>query len=111
MLTESLVLSMPGGDWAVGLAWLAVNVLDAIQARDSSQVSADHDGLARARFYDCLMLATSLLFGIVPALSAAGIHIQEALKSAGLTHSAARGAARIRKILVVGGDWEFPSYC
>ncbi len=47
------------------------------------------------------MLATSLLFGIVPALSAAGIHIQEALKSAGLTHSAARGAARVRKTLVV----------
>ena len=48
-----------------------------------------------------LTLATSLLFGIVPALSASGIHIQEALKSASLTHSDARGAIRLRKTLVV----------
>jgi predicted permease len=48
-----------------------------------------------------LMLATSLLFGSIPALSAAGIHLQEALKSAGLTHSGTHGAARLRKTLVV----------
>src|SRR6266576_3118053 len=44
-----------------------------------------------------LTLATSLLFGVVPALSAAGIHIQEALKSASLMHSDTRGAIRLRK--------------
>jgi putative ABC transport system permease protein len=48
-----------------------------------------------------LTLATSLLFGVAPALFAAGIHIQEALKSTGLTHSSTRGATRLRKILVV----------
>ncbi len=52
-------------------------------------------------FTIALTLATSLLFGVVPALSAAGIHIHEALKSAGLSHSGTRGATRVRKILVV----------
>jgi putative ABC transport system permease protein len=101
MLTESLVLAVPGGLAGIGLAWLAVRALDttkpAILVRYPA-ISMDWRVLA---FTIILTLATSLLFGAVPALSAAGIHIQEALKSAGLTHSAARGAARLRKILVV----------
>ncbi len=101
MLTESLVLAVPGGLAGIGLAWLAVHVLDAIKPAILVRypaISLDWRVLA---FTIALMLATSLLFGIVPALSAAGINIQGALKSAGLTHSAARGAARIRKTLVV----------
>jgi predicted permease len=101
MLTESLVLSIPGGAAGIGLAWLAVGVLNAakpaILIRYPS-ISMDWRVLA---FTIILMLATSLVFGIVPAFSSAGIHIQDALKSAGLTQSAGRGAARARKILVV----------
>jgi putative ABC transport system permease protein len=47
-----------------------------------------------------LTVATSIVFGILPAVTAAGIHIQDALKSAGLTQSAGRGATRLRKTLV-----------
>jgi putative ABC transport system permease protein len=101
MLTESLVLATPGGAAGIGLAWFAVSVLDsakpAILVRYPA-ISMDWRVLA---FTIVLLLATSLAFGILPALSAAGIHIQDALKSAGLTHSAAGGAARSRKILVV----------
>ena len=101
MLTESLVLAAPGGLAGIGLAWLAVRVLDttkpAILVRYPA-ISMDWRVLA---FTIALTVTTSLLFGVVPALSAAGIHIQEALKSAGVTHSAARGAARLRKTLVV----------
>jgi putative ABC transport system permease protein len=101
MLTESVVLAAPGGLAGIGLAWLAVHSLDAakpgILARYPA-ISMDWHVLA---FTLGLTLATSLLFGIVPALSASGIHIQEALKSASLTHSDARGAIRLRKTLVV----------
>jgi len=101
MLTESLVLAVPGGLAGIGLAWLAVDVLNvmkpAILVR-YPEISTDWRVLC---FTIALTLATSLLFGVVPALSAAGIHIQEALKSAGLSHSAARGATRLRKTLVV----------
>ena len=101
MLTESLVLAVPGGLAGIGLAWLAVHVLDAIKPAILVRYPAISMDWRVLTFTIALLLATSLLFGIVPALSAAGIHIQEALKSAGLTHSAARGAARIRKTLVV----------
>ena len=101
MLTESLVLAVPGGVVGTGLAWLAVDVLDnakpAILVRYPA-ISMDWRVLV---FTIGLLFATSLVFGIVPALSAAGIHIQEALKSAGLTQSATRGASKLRRILVV----------
>jgi predicted permease len=101
MLTESLVLALPGGWAGIGLAWLAVHILDAAKPAILVRYPAISMDWRVLVFTLVLMLATSLLFGCVPALSAAGIHIQEALKSAGLTHSAARGAARLRKILVV----------
>jgi len=101
MLTESLVLAIPGGAAGIVLAWLAVSVLNtakpAILVRYPA-ISMDWRVLA---FTIALMLATSLVFGIVPALSSAGIQIQDALKSAGLTQSAGRGATRARRILVV----------
>ncbi len=101
MLTESLVLAIPGGAVGIALAWLAVYVLDdtkpAILVRYPA-ISMDWHVLA---FTIALIAATSLLFGSFPALSAAGIHIQDALKSAAFTHSAGRGATRVRKTLVV----------
>jgi putative ABC transport system permease protein len=101
MLTESLVLAVPGGLAGIGLAWLAVSLLNAIKPAilvEYPPISMDWRVLA---FTIALTLATSLLFGAVPALSAAGIHIQEALKSMGLTHTGTRGANRLRKALVV----------
>jgi len=101
MLTESLVLATPGGFAGIAPAWLAVHILDAakpgVLVRFPS-ISINWHVLA---FTIALTLVTSVLFGTIPALSAAGIHIQDALKSAGLTHSAGRGATRVRKILVV----------
>jgi len=41
------------------------------------------------------------VFGAAPAWSAAGIHTQEALKSASATHSGGPGTTRLRKLLVV----------
>ncbi|HEX4592742.1 MAG TPA: ABC transporter permease [Bryobacteraceae bacterium] len=101
MLTESLVLAVPGGLAGIGLAWLAVHILDTTQPGilvRYQAISIDWHVLA---FTVAMMIATSLVFGIIPAVSAAGIHIQDALKSAGLAHSAGRGATRLRKILVV----------
>jgi len=101
MLTESFVLAIPGGLAGIGLAWLSVHILDAVKPDILvlyPAISMDWRVLA---FTIALMLATSVLFGSVPALSAAEIQIREALKSAGLTHSGTRGATRLRKILVV----------
>ncbi len=101
VLTESLVLAVPGGAAGIALAWLAVRTLDAVKPAILVRYPAISMNWRVLVFTIVLMLATSLLFGMVPALSAAGIHIQEALKSASLTHSATRGAGRLRKVLVV----------
>jgi predicted permease len=101
MLTETLVLAVPGGLAGIGLAWLAVHVFDATKPAILARYPAISMDWRVLAFTITLTLATSLLFGVVPAVSAAGIHIQEALKSAGLAHSSTRGAAWLRKILVV----------
>ena len=101
MLTESLVLAVPGGLAGIGLAWLAVHALDATKPAILVRYPAISMDWRVLAFTIALTFATSLLFGVVPALSAAGIHIQEALKSAGLAHSGTRGASRLRRILVV----------
>ena len=101
MLTESFVLAIPGGAIGIGLAWLAVHALDATKPAILVRYPAITLDWRVLAFTIALLLVTGLLFGMAPALSAAGIHIQEALKSAGLTHSAARGATRLRRILVV----------
>ncbi len=101
MLTESLVLSIPGGLLGVCLAWLAVDVLNAAKPAILVRYPAIALDWRVLAFTGVLMLITSLIFGVAPALSAAGIRIQDTLKSAGLTHSAGRGATRLRKILVV----------
>ena len=101
MLTESLVLTIPGGVLGVGLAFLAVRMLNATKPSilvRYPEISMDWRVLV---FTIALMLVTSLLFGSIPALSSAAVHIQEALKSAGLTHSGTRGTTRLRKILVM----------
>jgi putative ABC transport system permease protein len=102
MLTESLVLAIPGGLAGIGLAWFAVRVLDAAKPAILVPYPAIAMDWRVLTFTLALTLSTSLIFGVLPALSAAGIHIQEALKSASLTHSAGRGASRLRKVLVVG---------
>jgi len=110
MLAQRFALSLPGGLAGISHAALAVQVLNtvkpAILLRYSS-ISLDGRVLA---FTIALTFATSLLFGAVPAFSAAGIHIQEALKAASLTHSSGRGAVRLRRALLVA-NLESRSYC
>ena len=102
MLTESMVLAAPGAVAGIGLAWIAVHLLNAAKPAilvRYPETSMDWHALA---FTVVLMLAASFLFGMTPALSAAGIHIHDALKSAGLTHSAGRTAVRAQKVLIAG---------
>jgi predicted permease len=47
-------------------------------------------------------LLTGLLFGILPAILAAGAPIEETLKSGGPTRSGNRGQARLRNMLLIG---------
>jgi putative ABC transport system permease protein len=101
VLTESLALALPGGLAGVAIAWLAVTALNAwkpVVLASYPRISMDLPTLA---FTFGLTLATALAFGLAPALAAAGINIQDVLKSAGHTQSGGRRATRARRFLVV----------
>ena len=102
MLTESVVLALPGGVAGILLALNAVYALNALKPAILVHYPALSIDARVLLFTAALTLVTSIVFGLAPAVSAAGIHIQDALKSASLAHSGSRGAARLRHTLVVG---------
>lgn len=101
MLAESLALALPGGVAGIAIAWIAVRALDAAKPAILVRYPAISMDLRVLAFTVLLTLGTSLLFGMAPALFAARIEIQEALKRSGFSHSGGRRDTRLRKSLVV----------
>lgn len=101
VLLEGFVLAVPGAIAGIVIAWLGVHLLNtakpAILVR-YPPITMDWLVLA---FTLALTLAASFVFGVAPALSAAGVEVYSTLKSAAMTHSDSAGAARVRKFLVV----------
>jgi putative ABC transport system permease protein len=102
MLTESLMLALPGGLAGVTVALLAVGGLNAwkpLLLVRYPEITIDVPTLA---FTLGLTVATGLIFGMAPAVAAAGVSVYDALKSGGHTQSGGRGAVLLRQSLVVG---------
>lgn len=102
VLTESLLLALPGALIGVGLSWLAVYLLNIARPGMLLRYPPVSMDLRVLGFTFALTLATALLFGLAPALYAAATRIYESLKSGHVTHSGGPGASRLRKILLVG---------
>lgn len=102
VLTESIVLAVPGGAAGIALAYFAVAGLNAwkpLVLQNYPRIALDVETLL---FTFGLTAITAIVFGIAPALAAAGVDIQEALKCAGRQHSGARRSTRLRRLLVIG---------
>ena len=102
LLAESLVLSTAGGVCGLLLAWWALDFLRAVVAerlpiQRLEMVGIDGWVLA---FTLGASLLCGLVFGVVPALTAAGSSLNDALKEGGRTGSASRGN-RTRSAFVV----------
>ncbi len=101
VLIESIVFALPGGIAGALLAVLtvrALNVFKPLALENYPPIAFDTRTMA---FTFGLALLAGLLFGLAPALAAAGINVQDALKSAGPTQSGNRRAVRMRRSLVV----------
>jgi predicted permease len=101
MLTESVVLALPGGLAGAAVACLAVVFLNThkpLVLVRYPPISLDTTTLV---FTFALTMATGLVFGLAPAFASAGVTIHDALKSAGHTQSSGRRAARLRHLLLV----------
>jgi predicted permease len=102
LLVENLALALPGGLAGMAVAFAAVKLLNVWQPlvlQDYPPVSLDFKTMV---FTFALTLLAGIVFGGAPALAAAGVNIQDALRNACHTQSAGRRAARMRQLLVVG---------
>ena len=100
LLTESVVLAVGGGLLGLGLAWFGVSALGAFDPAGvpGETISIDAPVLV---FALALSVATGLLFGLAPALQAAGTGLQGTLREGGRGAAGDRGAQTVRRVLIV----------
>ena len=101
MLTENMMLALPGGLAGIVLAYCAVAGLNAWKPLVLENYPAISMDVITLAFTFALTLVTGLVFGMAPAVAAARVSIHDALKSGGHMLSGGRTAARLRQALVV----------
>ena len=102
LMAESLILAVSGGVAGLALAWWGLQVLRAFVAEQIPIQRLEMVGVDRyvLAFTLVASVLSGLLFGLVPALTAAGSRLNDSLKEGGRTGSGARGK-RARSAFVV----------
>ena len=102
LLTESVVLAVAGG--LLGIALAALGVRAFIAAAPSSIPRLDAIGLDGRvlAFTAAISLLTGVLFGLAPAVHAAGSDVSAALSDGARGGTAGRSRQLFRRVLVVG---------
>jgi predicted permease len=101
VLTESIALAVPGGVAGILIAISAVATLNAWKPLVLQNYPLLSLNVPTLLFTFGLTLLTGLVFGMAPALTAAGINIQNGLKSAARMQTGGRRATHFRHLLVV----------
>jgi putative ABC transport system permease protein len=101
LLIESLLLATLGSVLGLLLAWWSFAFLQRLVPDDLSLVSKLSLDPKVLAFTFVVMLCTAVLFGLVPALQASKLDLNEALKQGGRSGPNA-GGKRLRSALVVG---------
>jgi putative ABC transport system permease protein len=101
LLTESIVLSLLGATLGLGLAWVGLRVLTTVDPTSLPPLAPVRLDLVVVAFTLALGIATTLLFGLVPALRTLRLDLVESLREG--SHQATIGGARqrLRGLLVV----------
>ena len=102
LLAESLLLAAAGGVCGLALGWWSTAFLRTVAAERLPIQRLEMVGIDGAvlAFTAAAALICGILFGIIPALTSAGGHLNEALREGGRTGTAARGT-RTRAAFVV----------
>ena len=101
LLLESVLLGIAGGVIGVGLAYGALRILTALAPENLPRVDQIGIDAAVLLFATAVSLGSGLLFGIIPALRHAGLHLSAALRAGGRALSESRERRRARSTLVV----------
>ena len=99
LMTESLLIASIGGALGVLLAFWAVEVFKAIGAGVISRIDEIGVDVPVLMFSAGTIFVATALFGLLPAMKAARVNIEPALKSG--TRNSGGGFARVRKTLIV----------
>ena len=102
LLVEALSLALISGIAGLGVAWLAMKALKAMDAGDVprlDEISIDGRVLG---FSLLVSLLTGVLFGLAPAIHAARTNLNEMLKEGVRSVTGGRVRQRIRSMLVAG---------
>ena len=100
LITESLLLALTAGGAGLLLAFWGVRALLAVTTADVVRRSATDVDARVLAFTLAISIATSLLFGLLPAFHASRIDLIDALKQGGRA-GAGRRTIRTRSLLVV----------
>ena len=102
LLTESLLLSLLGSALGLLVAWWGIGALVAISPRDLVNLQNVGINTTVLAWTLGVTLLTSVLFGIVPALEATRVNLNDALKEGGKGAGGGSRSRRLRGALVVG---------
>ncbi len=101
MLTESTLLSVLGGAGGLLLATWGVDLLTALKPANLPRLSSIGIDVWVLAFTLGVSILTGIVFGLVPALSASKLDVNEALKEGGRASTGGIGRHRVRSLLVV----------
>lgn len=99
MLTESLLLGSAAGIVGIGLAYLFVHALLKLNPGNIPRMESASLDLRALVFLVLISIVTSIVFGILPSLSATRINLVEFLSGAG-TRGLVADRRRLRRMLV-----------
>ena len=102
LLTESLALSMCGGGLGILLALWGKDLLAPLSPAGLPRASEIHLDARVIAFTFAISLLTGILFGIIPALGASNINLNEALKESGGKATESKSRRHLRGLLVAG---------
>jgi putative ABC transport system permease protein len=99
-LTESTVLALAGGALGLLFAWAGTSLLLALKPAALQSFSAIHMDSAVFLFVFAVSLLTGIVFGLVPAWSAARANVSDSLREGTKTSGSGSPRSRLRNVLV-----------
>ena len=101
LLAETLLLSLIGGAVGLALAQMGLAFVTRTHPERLSQLASMGIDWRVLAFTLLVSLATSLLFGVAPALTGTRLNLVDSLKQGGRSATSGRPARRLRNLLVV----------
>jgi putative ABC transport system permease protein len=101
LLAETLLLSLIGGAVGLALAQMALAFVTRTHPESLSQLASMDINWRVLAFTLFVSLATSLLFGVAPALTGTHLNLVDSLKQGGRSATSGRPGQRMRNLLVI----------